>query len=976
MCRKLVWLFCAATLCAAYATQAMAAGPAPLVYYPFDQLGGSVVDASGNGYDGTPNGGLQFDAAGYVKGCFAFNGSDSYVELDRPIQDDFSLMAWIKTDTDGLAGTQAYQGSGLFWSDVGGVANDFVVAVLGTKFSFFVGNPDTSVNSSGDIVTGEWVHVAAVRDTTAGINSIYINGVLDNTVAHSNTGPLNAQAVLAIGANTLDSRYYTGLMDEVKIFDVVLVEAQVQKAMRGSAEMASDPIPESEQVDVPRDVVLSWTAGEFAATHDVYFGTSLDDVNLASRANGLGVLVSQGQAGTTYDPEGLLAYDQTYYWRADEVNAAPDNTIFKGEVWSFTAEPLAYPIQNIIATSNTTSEPESGPEQTIDGSGLNTDDLHSTLNSDMWVGMPTGGDSPYIQYEFGRVYKLHELQVWNYNVQFELLLGFGFKDVTIEYSEDGANWTVLKAVQFAQATARANYAANTIVDLEGVGAKYVRLTANSAYGFTGQVGLSEVRFLYTPVQAREPEPADGATEVGVDAMLDWRAGREADSHDVYFGTDAEALALVDTVVGSQYNPGGLNLATTYYWQINEVNEAEAVSTWVGPLWSFSTQEFLLVDDFESYNDDDNRIYEAWIDGLDAPTNGSQVGYLDAPFAEQTIVHSGRQSMPLLYANTGSVSYSEAELTLPGAQDWTQAGVTTLTLYFYGDLENNAAQVYVKINGTKVSGGGSTVLALWKQWNIDLASTGANLRNVTSLIVGVEGSGSGTIYVDDIRLYQTAPAVVAPVDPGTADLAAHYTFENNVADVSGNGHDGTPMNDPFYEDAPGGLGRAIMFDGINDYVDLPIGSLIGSLSDMSVATWVNFDNSGGSWQRIFDFGSGTTSYIMLTPQQGTNGPMTVAIVGAGVPEKRFVAPDTLAGGWHHVAVTVDSATMTIELYLDGVVVASDTTEVLPIDLGATTQNWLGRSQWAADAYFTGSVADFSIYSRALTSGEVRYLAGDR
>ena len=185
-----------------------------------------------------------------------------------------------------------------------------------------------------------------------------------------------------------------------------------------------------------------------------------------------------------------------------------------------------------------------------------------------------------------------------------------------------------------------------------------------------------------------------------------------------------------------------------------------------------------------------------------------------------------------------------------------------------------------------------------------------------------------------------------------------------------------MNDPFYEDAAGDLGRAMSFDGINDYVDLPIGSLLGSLSDMTVATWVNFPNAGGSWQRIFDFGSGTTSYIMLTPRQGTTGPMTVAVTSATVPEKRFVAPGTLASGWHHVAVVVDSATMIVDLYLDGTIVASDSTTVLPKDLGVTTQNWLGRSQYDADAYFTGLLADFSIYSRALSAGEVRYLAGDR
>jgi carbohydrate binding protein with CBM4/9 domain len=102
--------------------------------------------------------------------------------------------------------------------------------------------------------------------------------------------------------------------------------------------MAVNPDPAGGQDDVPYDTDLSWTPGVFAATHDVYFGTVRDDVNDASRDNPLDVLVSKGQTATTYDPPGLLELSQTYYWRVDEVNAAPDGTILKGGVWSFTAE--------------------------------------------------------------------------------------------------------------------------------------------------------------------------------------------------------------------------------------------------------------------------------------------------------------------------------------------------------------------------------------------------------------------------------------------------------------------------------------------------------------------------------------------------------------------------------------------------------------------------------------------------------------
>ncbi len=82
------------------------------------------------------------------------------------------------------------------------------------------------------------------------------------------------------------------------------------------------------------------------------------------------------------------------------------------------------------------------------------------------------------------------------------------------------------------------------------------------------------------------------------------------------------------------------------------------------------------------------------------------------------------------------------------------------------------------------------------------------------------------------------------------------------------------------------------------------------------------------------------------------------------------------GWHHAAISIDSATMMMTLYLDGEQVGQAATTLLPKDLGNTTQNWLGRSQYTADAYFYGMLDEFRIYNRALSAGEVKYLAGDR
>ena len=230
------------------------------------------------------------------------------------------------------------------------------------------------------------------------------------------------------------------------------------------------------------------------------------------------------------------------------------------------------------------------------------------------------------------------------------------------------------------------YTANTTVSLGGVVAKYVKLTINSTWGGMPQSGLSEVQFFYIPVQAGGPVPNSGATGVDLDATLSWRPGHEAASHKVYLGTDNDAVANgtapAYTVAGPSYQPASLQFGTTYYWKVNEVNEAATPSTWESDVWSFTTREYAVVDDFESYNDDDNRIYDTWIDGL-SNNNGSLVGYMAAPFAEQTILHGGKQSMPLEYNNVKTPYYSEAERTWDTAQNWTGNGADTLVLYFQG-----------------------------------------------------------------------------------------------------------------------------------------------------------------------------------------------------------------------------------------------------------------------------------------------------
>ncbi|MCP4256346.1 MAG: hypothetical protein GY774_02330, partial [Planctomycetes bacterium] len=264
-------------------------------------------------------------------------------------------------------------------------------------------------------------------------------------------------------------------------------------------------------------------------------------------------------------------------------------------------------------------------------------------------------------------------------------------------------------------------------------------------------------------------PANGAVDVTQTPVLTWAPGFGA-SHEVYFGADAASLELKGSGnLGSEsYEPGQLEWNTTYYWRVDEANNANADSPWTGPLWSFTTANFLIIDDFESYNDlnedepDSNRIFNAWIDGFGDPTNSSIVGYENPPFAEQSIVHSGNQSMPMSYDN--AVGKSEATLSLTSNRDWTVNGVDTLTIWFRGDPDNAAETLYIALDGNaKVNHDNpdATKRGIWIQWNIDLmrfAEQGVNLTNVSSITLGLSSvtGGTGMMYFDDIRLYPPAP----------------------------------------------------------------------------------------------------------------------------------------------------------------------------------------------------------------------------
>jgi len=221
-------------------------------------------------------------------------------------------------------------------------------------------------------------------------------------------------------------------------------------------------------------------------------------------------------------------------------------------------------------------------------------------------------------------------------------------------------------------------------------------------------------------ESYSPQPANGKTEMPRDVVLGWKAGTYADKHDVYFGTafadvNEASIANWQTALLRQGHddttyvlPDPLEFGQTYYWRVDEVNAPPDSTIYKGDIWSFTTLNFLVVDDFEDYNDfSPDIIYETWLDGWDVETNGSIVGYPEPPAAEQDIVHGGEQSMPIFYDN--NMKYSEAVMTLSdSAKDWTAEGVEALSLWFKGYPAYVGGFVEEPAGTYKVTGAGADI----------------------------------------------------------------------------------------------------------------------------------------------------------------------------------------------------------------------------------------------------------------------------
>ncbi|MHC4323392.1 MAG: PA14 domain-containing protein [Planctomycetota bacterium] len=447
--------------------------------------------------------------------------------------------------------------------------------------------------------------------------------------------------------------------------------------------IAYDPSPPNGDKFVAPDAVLDWKPGLEAKLHTVHFGENFDDVNNAA----LGGFPSL----KPYEP-GALEREKTYYWRVDEYDGSITR---RGDVWSFTVA----------------KEGGGLKAEYFDNRDLSGDPVLMRVDPQIdfnWGGGDVPGenspDATVPVDEFSARWS-GELEVdITDTYTFSIAANNGFRlyldgQLIIDYWDNpGTEIGRSEPIELAGGTSRSIQ----LEYYEGVGTATVQLSWASS---VRQEQIIPQAALSLPLKASGPIPANGVSDAQMTAILTWSAGDSATSHEIYFGTDANAVLNATTAspeykgtkpIGSEnYDPGKLAWDTTYYWRVDEVDSTSPDGRWTGSLWSFKTRNFIVIDDFEDYNAGDNQIWFAWHDGLGAGTpgspnyvppngTGSAVGNDTPPYTEETIVHGGRQSMPFTYNNQGLAMYSEAELTLTDPRDWTENGVEELSIWFRGN----------------------------------------------------------------------------------------------------------------------------------------------------------------------------------------------------------------------------------------------------------------------------------------------------
>ncbi len=828
--------------------------PSLIGWWKMDETSGTVAaDSSGNGNDGTVVGGAQW-VSGYIDGALDFDGDDDYVDCGYdPIFDtagEMTVATWLTVRSVPTAWASVVAKGEYSWR--------LSCENLETRFHFGItiwsaANP--SIAGTTAVGLNEWHHVAGTYDG-ANIN-VYLDGVLDGTVATTSAIGKNAANVL-IGENPeAAGRNWDGMIDDVRIYNRALSQAELGGLIPQQLKATLPEPTDKSALAAVTGIVLSWTAGKTASRHHLYIGENYEDVLNGTADTDMGVLTQTSYEGYNWE------IGKTYYWRVAETNSS-GSVIHPGDVWSFTILPLTASkpvpedgavyvktdillewtagagaiehqvyfgdnIDNVKAGRSGTSkgavtEPNFSPGlldynktyywsiDEFDGLNTHTGDIWSFTtvgptngargeyfnNTDLTGTPALVRVDPKIDFNWGADSPGIGINADGFSVRWTTELEVPVDDTYTFYStsDDNArlwvdgqllvdNWDSNNAWAIEEEASIYLTAGWTTLRMEFFDAAGDAIAQLKWQSPTIPRQIVSPGVLSIPLRASTPKPSSGYAEAETTPVLEWTAGMRAGQHDIYFGTDYDEVAQADVTTANiyqgrqdfdntQYIPAGapLDWNTEYYWRVDEVNDAESGSPWIGKVWSFTTGNFLVLEDFEDYSDyPPDEVWNTWIDGYGDPLNGSSAGYPDPDFVigehylESMTVRSGLWSMPVLYDNSAA-PVSEVTRTFESSdRNWTRDDVVTLTLFYHGDPNNVAEPMYIVVGNVVVTNDDpdAALTADWTRWDIplqSLADRGVNLANVSSLSLGfgdknnpAAGGGSGHVFFDDIRLYR-------------------------------------------------------------------------------------------------------------------------------------------------------------------------------------------------------------------------------
>jgi len=511
--------------------------------------------------------------------------------------------------------------------------------------------------------------------------------------------------------------------------------------------------------------------------------------------------------------------------------------------------------------------------------------------------------------------------------------------------------------------------------------------------------------------ACNPIPVDGAKNVPIDAILSWSTGQPTDKHIVHLDSEISNIVTSQSQQpqdANTFDPDGLELGTTYYWRIDKVNDQNVIP---GKVWSFTTSDHLVIDDFEQYTIPTDPNF---IDIHDTWTN-NHISLSSDPAHK-----CSKKSMFFQFSYNQNATHDETMCTFHPPQDWEAIGVKALELYFQGRTYQPVSQMYLVL----YDGSSEVVIPYldpndikkntWIPWRIDLEGLqDINLSNIESIAIGFYadptnryGVGSGEINFDDIRLYSsrclhenmpdadfnsdclvnftdleemtsnwldTGYNVYPVAEPNIP--VSWYEFEYYANDSAGNAHGYTTGKTSYPQ---GMYGRAISFDGNKGTVI--IDNAADTFSKISKAITIAF------WQKGADSPYHTDTLFCTNYTYGSEDPAIAIHLGCwrrpgiyhwacGSPwsfdnklSGKHRYPAEWFGRWNHWAFTKDADTGVMQIFLNGVLYDSRTGSHSPIS--GVTSFEIGNGWYGG---YDGLIDDLRIYDYALTQPEVAYVA---